>query len=143
MSVAQACCTASPLTEESGDSAVLEPSAGRTLLVSTWAEPEPMAQDKMGLSGKILRAAADSGLRRTNWSGLMECNGCGRDRAAMPRYDQEAGHCLGMGGVASAVPSLPDPSSVPGCRWPSYKSLLLSVQAYSMISQSADASGMI
>ena len=26
-----------------------------TLLVSTWGEPEPMAQDKMGLSGKILR----------------------------------------------------------------------------------------
>jgi glucose/arabinose dehydrogenase len=30
-----------------------------TLLVGTWGEPEPMAQDKLGLSGKILRYTED------------------------------------------------------------------------------------
>ena len=53
-----------------------------------------------------------------------------------------AAHSLGSGGVASAVPSRPDPLREPGCRWPSYMSLLLSVHAYSMISQPAGARGM-
>jgi glucose/arabinose dehydrogenase len=37
-----------------------------TLLVSTWGEPEPMAQNKMGLSGKILRYNADGTIPRDN-----------------------------------------------------------------------------
>jgi aldose sugar dehydrogenase len=37
-----------------------------TLLVSTWGEPEPMAQDKMGLSGKILRYNDDGTIPRDN-----------------------------------------------------------------------------
>jgi glucose/arabinose dehydrogenase len=37
-----------------------------TLLVSTWGEPEPMAQNKMGLSGKILRYNDDGSIPRDN-----------------------------------------------------------------------------
>jgi len=37
-----------------------------TLLVSTWGEPGDMAQDKMGLSGKILRYNADGTIPRDN-----------------------------------------------------------------------------
>ncbi len=37
-----------------------------TLLVSTWGEPGQMAQDKMGLSGKILRYNADGTIPRDN-----------------------------------------------------------------------------
>jgi glucose/arabinose dehydrogenase len=37
-----------------------------TLLVSTWGEPEPMAQNKMGLSGKILRYNDDGTIPRDN-----------------------------------------------------------------------------
>jgi glucose/arabinose dehydrogenase len=37
-----------------------------SLLVSTWGEPEPMAQDTMGLSGKILRYNDDGTIPRDN-----------------------------------------------------------------------------
>ena len=37
-----------------------------TLLVSTWGEPGQMAQDKMGLSGKILRYNADGTIPKDN-----------------------------------------------------------------------------
>jgi glucose/arabinose dehydrogenase len=37
-----------------------------TLLVSTWGEPEPMAQDTMGLSGKILRYNDDGSIPDDN-----------------------------------------------------------------------------
>ena len=37
-----------------------------TLLVSTWGEPGQMAQDKMGLSGKILRYNADGTVPKDN-----------------------------------------------------------------------------
>jgi glucose/arabinose dehydrogenase len=37
-----------------------------TLLVSTWGEPEPMAQNTMGLSGKILRYNDDGTIPRDN-----------------------------------------------------------------------------
>jgi glucose/arabinose dehydrogenase len=37
-----------------------------TLLVSTWGEPEPMAQNTMGLSGKILRYNDDGSIPRDN-----------------------------------------------------------------------------
>lgn len=37
-----------------------------TLLVSTWGEPGQMAQDKMGLGGKILRYNADGTIPRDN-----------------------------------------------------------------------------
>ena len=37
-----------------------------TLLVSTWGEPGQMAQDKMGLSGKILRYNADGSIPKDN-----------------------------------------------------------------------------
>jgi glucose/arabinose dehydrogenase len=37
-----------------------------TLLVSTWGEPQQMAQDRMGLSGKILRYNADGTIPRDN-----------------------------------------------------------------------------
>ena len=37
-----------------------------TLLVSTWGEPGQMAQDKMGLSGKILRYNADGTIPQDN-----------------------------------------------------------------------------
>jgi len=37
-----------------------------TLLVSTWGEPEPMAQDTMGLSGKILRYTDDGAIPDDN-----------------------------------------------------------------------------
>jgi len=37
-----------------------------TLLVSTWGEPEPMAQDRMGLSGKILRYNDDGTIPQDN-----------------------------------------------------------------------------
>jgi glucose/arabinose dehydrogenase len=37
-----------------------------TLLVSTWGEPQQMAQDKMGLSGKILRYNPDGTIPKDN-----------------------------------------------------------------------------
>ncbi len=66
----------------------------------------------------------------------------GHFRLRAGHFGLRAAHCLGIGGVASAVPSRPDPLREPGCRWPSYMSLLLSVHAYSMISQPAGARGM-